>query len=68
MHSEWLRHDSALRLQLGTRAGSYMEAFIVGVALSKKILDFGLRKIDHLSPFADSACVPRCRDQREESS
>jgi hypothetical protein len=45
-----------------------MEAFIVGVALSKKILDFGLRKIDHLSPFADSASVPRCRDHKEEGS
>jgi hypothetical protein len=68
MYGEWLQHESAQRLQHGTRAGCLTEAIHSGVALSKKILDVGLGRIDHLSPIAATACVPRCRNYWEEGS
>jgi hypothetical protein len=53
---------------LGPAPAARRKPFNTGVALSKKILDYGLGRIDQLSPIADAACVPRCKDQREEGS
>ena len=52
---------------LGPAPAAILMPFIPGVALSKKILDFGLGKLDRLSRIADTACVPRRGDQREEA-
>ena len=50
-----------------TRAASW-KPFLPGVALSKKILEFGLGTLDRLAQIADPACVSRQMDQREEGS
>jgi hypothetical protein len=53
---------------LGPALAARWKPFIPGAALSKKILDFGLGKLDRMSQIADTACVPRRLDQREEGS
>ena len=53
---------------LGRTPAATLQPFIPGVALSKKILDPGLGKIDQLSLIPDTARVPRRLDQWEEDS
>jgi hypothetical protein len=52
---------------LGPAPAAILMPFIPGVALTKKILDFGLGGLDHFSQIAEAARVSRRRDQREEA-
>jgi hypothetical protein len=65
--SEWLHQESPNASGLGPTSDATLRPFIPGVALSKKILDLGLAKLDRLSRIADAACVSRRRDEREEA-
>jgi hypothetical protein len=62
---ERLLHNRAQRFRLGTHASRHVKPFIPGVALLKKILDFGLGRIGRLSLIADTARVPRCKYRKE---
>ena len=53
---------------MGPTLADRLKPFIPGVALSKKILDFALGGLDRLFFIADTACVSRQEDQREEGS
>jgi hypothetical protein len=66
LQSEWLGRDSASCP--GTTQATTSEPFIPGVAFTKKILELGFGKLDRLAQIADTACVPRQMDQREEGS
>jgi hypothetical protein len=63
---ERLRHDCGQRLRPETHASRHVKPFIPGVALLKKILDFGLGRIGRLSLIADTARVSRCKYRKEE--
>ena len=65
------RMSGCVAISLGAVALRPMPAavwkpLIPGVALSKKILDFGLGRLDRLFQISDTACVSRGVVQREE--
>jgi len=65
--SDWLQRDSALGM--GPTLVATKKHFLPGVALSKKILGFGLGRLKSFSRIADTACVPNCVavDPKEEA-